>query len=152
MEIHGYPWKSIGRMVRAAASTTLPRDPKGVRNKNPSLVALGNLTPNEPKSDRAESGHRARTKRKFQKLQTVETGGPLLEETCKPSRQNANFLGRIDNERITARPPGLIFFQKTLKERQERVEGESEHSPILCLYHTTLKSDIPPTQTRGLHR
>ena len=48
-----------------------------------------------------KSGHRAHTKRKFQKLQTVETGGPLLEETCKPSRQNANFLGRPDNERIT---------------------------------------------------
>ena len=45
--------------------------------------------------------HHAHTKRKFQKLQTVETGGPLLEETCKLSKQNANFLGRPDNGPIT---------------------------------------------------
>ena len=54
----------------------------------------------------------AHTKRKFQKLQTVETGAPLLEETCKPSRQNDNFWGRTDSGRITARPPGLIFFRE----------------------------------------
>ena len=36
-----------------------------------------------------KSRHHARTIRKFQKLQTVETGGPLLRKKCKPSRQNA---------------------------------------------------------------
>ena len=59
-----------------------------------------------------KSGHHAHTKRKFQKLQTVETGGPLLEETCKPSKQNANFLGRTDNGQIMAGSPGLIFFRE----------------------------------------
>ena len=59
-----------------------------------------------------KSEHRAHTKRKFQKLQTVETGGPFLKENCKPSKQNTNFLGRIDNGRIMAGSPGLIFFRE----------------------------------------
>ena len=40
--------------------------------------------------------HHAHTKRKFQKLQTVETGRPLLREICKPSKQNGNFFYATD--------------------------------------------------------